>query len=260
MLIGSGEGVALLPQRGAAGDRLGQRRDPARVTRVQFGAARVGIALEPPLAIGTEHVEFVQRAAREPRNEDFPHAALAPDAHRMAAAVPQVEIARESDLPRIRRPHRERHAGHAVDRAGVRAQLFPGAQVSPFVEQPHIGFAEPGAEAVGVFDHALAERRIHLQQVLAALRQRRIAREEIAAIDRFQPSQDLPGVARQGGDGLAAGHVHAQSKVSGLRGRMRAEAAERIRAQSVTQGCGELEFGELQLGCSNRAALCGAGL
>jgi hypothetical protein len=232
----------------------GQGRDAARVARVQFGTQRVGIALELPLAIGAEHIELVEGAARKPRNEDLPDAALAPQAHGMAAAVPEIEVTRQSDLARVGRPHRKRHAGHAGYRAGVRTQLFPWTQVPPFVEQPHIGVAEPRAEPVGVFDHPLALRRVDPQQVPVGMLKQHVSREQAPVIDRLQLDQWFAGFPRQDRDAVAARDVHTQPEMPALGALMRAEAAERIGAQSALQGPGESE-----LDFSNRYAVCCAG-
>jgi hypothetical protein len=150
--------------------------------------------------------------------------------HGMTAAVPQVEVSRQPDFAGIRRPHGKRHAGHAVDRARVRTQFFPRAQVASFGEQPDVGVAEPRTEAVGVFDHALAERRVDLQQVMAAMGQRHVAREQAVAVDALQPGQRFAAVPRQDRDAFAAGHVHAQSIAAHVVLLMRAEAAERVGA------------------------------
>ncbi len=248
------QGIGLLPHGGAAGHRLGQGHDAARVARMQFGTQRVGVALELPMAIRTEHVELVEGAARKIRNEDLPDAALEPQAHRMCAAVPEVEVPRQADLTRIGRPDRKRHAGHAVYRARVSAQLFPRSQVTPFAQQPDIGIAEPGAEAVRVFDYPLAERRVDLQQVMTGMLQHHVAGEQAAVIDGPQPGQRFAGFPRQHGDAMAAGNVHTQSKVPALGALVRAEAAEWIDAQPALQGPGELE-----LGFSSGGAVCGAG-
>ena len=92
------------------GRRLGRARRPGRPSAA---AAR---------RRGPSNLVLVERAGREPRDEHLPHARLVALAHRVAAPVPAVEVADHRDAPRVRRPHGEAHARHAVDPHRVRAE------------------------------------------------------------------------------------------------------------------------------------------
>ena len=70
------------------------------------------------------------------------------------AAVPAVEVADDADALRVGRPDREVHAGDAVDRQAMRAELLPRAVVRPFAEQMQIEVGEDLAELVGIDDVA----------------------------------------------------------------------------------------------------------
>ncbi len=57
-----------------------------------------------------------------------------PQAHRMATAVPGIEIADDRDTRGIRRPHRKSHPGDAVDRHKLRAEGLGHLEMAAFVE------------------------------------------------------------------------------------------------------------------------------
>ena len=76
------------------------------------------------MAAAVLHGELVVRARADARNEQFPHAGRDVLPHRVAAAIPHVEVADDGDALGIRRPDGEVHAGHAVDRAQVGAELL----------------------------------------------------------------------------------------------------------------------------------------
>ena len=68
----------------------------------------------------------------------------------MIPAVPLVEIAHDRDSRGRRRPHRKRHAGHAAERAHVRAELFVDAVLVALVEQVEILVAQRWQKAVRI--------------------------------------------------------------------------------------------------------------
>ena len=74
---------------------------------------------------------------------------------------------------RIRRPDREGHALDAVHLAQVRAQPLVGPQVGALGQQPDVGFAQHGAEAVGVFQHRGMRAPVHVQLVAQPCRRGR---------------------------------------------------------------------------------------
>ena len=73
-------------------------------------------------------------------------------AHRMAAAVPRVEVAHHGDAPRVGRPYRKAHARHAVDFHRARAEAFEH-RVRVAVGKPVQRFiTEDRPKRIGVLD------------------------------------------------------------------------------------------------------------
>ena len=88
-------------------------------------------------------------------NEKLPNAAVAAP-HRVAANVPIVELAGHGHVFRVRRPHREAHAAHAVGFGQVRAQRAVGFVQRAFSVQVDLGIGDQLAETIRVFDLGLA--------------------------------------------------------------------------------------------------------
>ena len=72
--------------------------------------------------------------------------------HRMTPAVPVIEISYHAHAPRARRPHREGHAGHAVEDGRVRAELLVGVVVCALGQEMPIEIAQQRLETVGIVD------------------------------------------------------------------------------------------------------------
>ena len=126
--------------------RRGGRRD--------LGPERHRVGLLPPHAVAAEDLELVVGAVADVRDEQLPHAGGAERAHRVGAAVPVVEVAGDADALGVRRPDRERRAGHrageAVVRARVRAEDRPQLLVAALADQVQVDLAERRQEAVRV--------------------------------------------------------------------------------------------------------------
>jgi hypothetical protein len=75
------------------------------------------------------------------------------------AAVPAVEVRLQPDRARVRRPHRERRAGHVTEGAGV--VVHPGPEHLPellvpaLVDEVQVDLAERRQETERVVDHVL---------------------------------------------------------------------------------------------------------
>ena len=93
---------------------------------------------------------LVGRALAQTGNEDLPHAGRAPAPHRVAAAIPDVEIAHDADAFRIRGPDREMHAVHALMRDHMRAKHLPQPPVRAFAQKVFVHLAQHRAEPVGI--------------------------------------------------------------------------------------------------------------
>lgn len=117
----------------------------------EFGVETVGVALVLRGAELGEHGIFVGGPAFEARHEYFPDAAVA-QAHRMAGAVPAVEIAHHAHHRGVGSPHREAHAIDAFTLDGVRAHGAVTFVVGAFAVQVQLEGREQGREAVGIVE------------------------------------------------------------------------------------------------------------
>jgi hypothetical protein len=90
------------------------------------------------------------RAGAHSGQKDFPGTAFAAQAHRVATAVPVIEVTDDADPLRVRRPDGESRSGDAVDFAEVRAEALEGPQVRAFGEQPDVHLAEYRPETIGI--------------------------------------------------------------------------------------------------------------
>ena len=95
-------------------------------------------------------LELVDLALAEIGNEQFPDAGGATISHRMAAAVPVVEVSDHAHALGVGRPDREVHAPETLVRAEVSAQPLEVSQVGSLAEKMKIEIGKDGPEAVGV--------------------------------------------------------------------------------------------------------------
>ncbi len=215
----------------------------------QFGAEGHRIGLLQQFAVLGEDLEFVKRALAHAGEEDFPHAAFAPQPHGVAAAVPAVEIADHRNAPRVGRPHRKACASHAEHLARMRAQTFVGTQMGAFGQQPGVGLAQHLRKAVGVFEvgHPVRIARLqgrpgHPQHIV----------EGLAAVAHAGAEYRGLVLPLQRGDRFAAGaldHLHAQRAgqygIHPQRGaaQMHAEHAKRVGVVACGE-VGDVVFGQ----------------
>ena len=131
----------------AAAWRSTRRRSTGSVSRsvtmlaVRGGTSAAkpyGIALLDDVPAAVLDRELVVRALADAGDEQFPHAAGDVLAHRVAAAIPDVEVADDADALGVRRPDGEVHAGDAVDRAQVRAEPLVAPPMRAFAEQVQV--------------------------------------------------------------------------------------------------------------------------
>jgi hypothetical protein len=118
----------------------------------QLGGERDRIGLQPDLAVRHEDLVLVAGAGLDAGQEQLPDAGRAHRAHRVHAAVPEVEVAHHRDRAGGRRPHAERRAAHAVDLPDVRAEARPQRLVAALPDQMQVELADRGQEAVRVVD------------------------------------------------------------------------------------------------------------
>src|SRR5579875_831900 len=80
--------------------RLATPVDDRCRTRRLFRMERIRIRLQwQQRALAALDLEFVERALRDVRHEQLPHAALVPLAHRQAPAVPTAKVADDACAP-----------------------------------------------------------------------------------------------------------------------------------------------------------------
>ncbi len=113
-------------------------------------AAGQRVGAQGARAVRAGDLELVQLALADARNEQLPHPRGAERAHRVPGRVPEVEAPRDPHAPRVRRPHRETRAGHALVGQDVRAEHPPQLLVPALADQVQVQLAERGQEAVGV--------------------------------------------------------------------------------------------------------------
>src|SRR5713226_1047457 len=114
-------------------------------------------SLRQQRAAGAEDLVFVDVVRLESRDEDLPDAGPLAQAHRVAPAVPVVEIADHADAPRIGRPYREGEAQHGV-----------AFMMRAFGEEMDVEVAEHRREGIDVVELDGAERALGAQTVAEA--------------------------------------------------------------------------------------------
>ena len=118
-----------------------------------FGAEGVGVALELfGVVVTALDAVLVDVAGLDAGDEEFPDAAIA-ETHGMAAGVPVVEYAGDSDGERGWGPDGEADARNIIDGLEVGAEGFPGAVEGAFGVEVEIEIGDYGAKAVGVVDY-----------------------------------------------------------------------------------------------------------
>ena len=118
------------------------------------------------VAVARTNLIFVASAGLDTGDKNFPHAALAAQAHRMASRIPGVEVADDADALCIGGPDGEGGPLDAIDLAQVGTESFEGAQMRAFREQPDIEFAEDCRKAVRVVNFLYAARPDDAQAVV----------------------------------------------------------------------------------------------
>ncbi len=119
------------------------------------------------VAVSVEQFELVFLAAADPGDKYLPQPVARVQAHRVAAAVPVVEVADDADARGVRGPDRETRTADALYRAQLRAQLGIDLLVRAFAEQVKIQVAQRSRKAIRVLDiEPVADRRRQPQPVV----------------------------------------------------------------------------------------------
>jgi hypothetical protein len=128
---------------------MDDRTRPRRVLALE--SERVRLERQDP-AIGAQDLELVDRTGLNAGDEDLPDTDLDPFAHRMAAPVPAVEGANDADPPGVRCPHRELHAGDAVEAARMSAELLVEPAVAPLCQEMDVDLAKQRRKLIRIDD------------------------------------------------------------------------------------------------------------
>ena len=124
---------------------------------------REGVALRAQMAVRVDQLVLVVRVNAHARDEDLPHPALEPAAHRVHPPVPGIEIAHHAHAMRVGRPHGELHPVHPVLGGEVRAHAVIQPLVLAFAKVVQVRIAQAGAKRVRIRHavHRLVEIRDH---------------------------------------------------------------------------------------------------
>ena len=191
--VGPGEARGVADDRGGRGPQLRAEADRIRLERQQR-------------SVGADDFVLVDRPVGEPRNEDLPDAGTDAPAHRMAPAVPRVEIADDRNASRVRRPHCEVHAGVTLMLDRMRAQPIVELRMRPFADKPVVDRAQHRSVGVRIVDRPCPVTVRGEQPVGGPLRDR--AFEEARGVAARQVGQQFA-VGGHRVDALGAGHERA---------------------------------------------------
>ena len=110
-----------------------------------------GVALERhAVASRTDDLVLVECAFADARQKQLPDPGLDAPSHRVAAAVPGIEVAHDADAAGIGRPYREDDARYAVDDDRMCAEPLVEPLMAAFGEQMRIELTEVGRKPIGV--------------------------------------------------------------------------------------------------------------
>ncbi|MOA28044.1 hypothetical protein D3C78_1489620 [compost metagenome] len=92
---------------------------------LRFEGIRIGF--DAQLAVGIDHLEFIELTVVRAGDKQLPDAGLTTQTHRVAATIPVVKLPHHRDALRVGCPHGKTRSGDAVHRISMRAQRFVGA-------------------------------------------------------------------------------------------------------------------------------------
>ena len=115
--------------------------------------ARHGVGLEPPDAVGAQHLELVEAAGAGPFDKQRPDPGAGHQLHVVPLAVPVIEVTDEPYGLRVGSPDREAGAGDrpafgVFDGHLVGAQPAPALGVVTFVEAREVPASQTAARIV----------------------------------------------------------------------------------------------------------------
>ncbi len=158
-----------------------------------FRPERDGVGFERQGASGmVTHLVFVSLARRQFGNEKLPDAGLVAQTHRMAPAVPDIEVTDEADIVRVRRPDDEPRPGHVAVFNYVGAEDVVEARAPDVLDGGKILGREHRAERIWVPVDPGLLRPSDFEFVVRPVHRSDTAAEEAGRIDQLQFAEDFP--------------------------------------------------------------------
>ncbi len=168
--------------------------DKRRAFRAHLCLKGIRVGFHPQVAVGVNQLELIQLAVMRAGDKQLPDAGLFAQTHRVAAAVPVVELSDHRHTTGVRRPDGKTRPGDAVHGVGMGSQRLVGPQMSPFSEQPGIKLLQQRAKAIGVVNQVLltvpGDGQLVTKRIFPA---RQNAAKEPACVEAFEFTDFAPG-------------------------------------------------------------------
>ena len=193
-----------------------------------LGAERDRIGLERQEAPGRiAHFVFVPLPLRQLGNEQFPDAGLVPQAHRMAPAVPDVEVADDADIVGVRCPDDKAAARDVAVLDHVRAEDIVEARRADVLDGGEIVGGKHRSEGIGVPFDARFARPGDFELVVGPVHRGNAAAEEAGRVDALQLAEEVAALDGQRAD-LGRSRQHGTNLVEVVADPVRSEDGEGI--------------------------------
>ena len=134
---------------------LRQTADQRGAFRAHLRLKGVRVGFHPQVAVGVNQLELIQLAVVRAGDKQLPDPGLLAQTHRVAAAVPVVELPDHRHPAGVRRPDGKARPGDAIHGVGMGSQRLVGPQMGSFGEQPDVQLLQQRAKAIGVVNQVL---------------------------------------------------------------------------------------------------------
>ena len=122
-------------------------------THLRLKGVRVGF--NPQVAVGVDHLIFIELTMLRARDEQFPDSALFAQTHRVTATIPEVKLSDHRNATCVRCPDGETSPRDAIHRVSMGTQGFIRTQMGAFRQQPGIHILNQGTKTVGIINQIL---------------------------------------------------------------------------------------------------------
>ena len=106
--------------------------------RAQLRFKGVRVSLNAQLAVGIDHLKFIELTVMRAGDEQLPDAGFPTQAHGVTTTVPVVELPDDGDALGVWRPHGKPRAGNTIHGIRMGTQRFIRPQMGAFGQQPGI--------------------------------------------------------------------------------------------------------------------------